>query len=225
MPSQRLFPVIALCVAMPFGALTAAAQENAVEATPPAGTYRVDPYHVRLMFEVNHLGFSEFTGFFRTIDATLAFDPADPEAMHVEARIETASVETLPPPGADDLNTIIAGESFLDAANFPEITFRSTAVRLTGPQQAAVTGDLTLHGVTRPITLKVRYNGGYAGHPLDPGGARIGFSAEGAFFRSDFGVGFGIPAPGSRMGVGDLVSFRIETEMLNPDAPGVQVGP
>jgi polyisoprenoid-binding protein YceI len=79
--------------------------------------------------------------------------------------------------------------------------------------------------VTKPVTLRVRYNGGYAGHPLDPGGARIGFSAEGALFRSDFGIGFGIPAPGTTMGVGDLVTFRIEAEFINPDAPGVQVGP
>ncbi|MCX8509436.1 MAG: YceI family protein, partial [Rhodobacteraceae bacterium] len=64
-----------------------------------------------------------------------------------------------------------------------------------------------------------------AGNPLDLGGARIGFSAEGAIFRSEFGMGFGIPAPGTTMGVGDLATIRIEAELLDPDAPGVQVGP
>ena len=192
---------------------------------PPAGQYLLDPAHARLMFSVSHLGFSEYTAFFRTISAELSFDPTAPEAMLLAVKVDAASVETLYPDPAFDFNAVIAGETFLDAAKFPQMTFTSTKVRLTGPDQAAVTGDLTLHGVTKPITLRVHYNGGYAGHPLDPSGARIGFSAEGALFRSDFGVAFGIPAPGTMMGVGDLVAVRIEAEFVNPDAPGVQVGP
>lgn len=192
---------------------------------PPAGQYHLDPSHARLIFSVSHLGFSEYTAFFRKLEAELTFDPAAPEKMALVARVDAGSVETLYPDPAFDFNAVIAGESFLDAAKFPEIGFTSTRVRVTGPHQAAVTGDLTLHGVTKPVTLQVRYNGGYAGHPLDPGGARIGFSAEGALFRSDFGMAFGIPAPGTTIGVGDLVAVRIEAEFLNPDAPGVQVGP
>ncbi len=194
-------------------------------AGPPAGQYQLDPAHARLIFSVSHLGFSEYTAFFRKFEATLAFDPAAPESMVLEAKVDAGSVETLYPDMSLDFNAVIAGETFLDAAKFPEMTFTSTRVRLTGPDQAAVTGDLTLHGITKPVTLRVHYNGGYAGHPLDPGGARIGFSAEGALFRSDFGMAFGIPAPGTMMGVGDLVAIRIEAEFLNPDAPGVQVGP
>lgn len=192
---------------------------------PPPGTYNIDPIHTRVIFSVSHLGFSEYTAFFRKAEATLVFDPADPESMMLEAHVDPASVETLYPDPAFDFNAIIAGESFLDAKTFPDITFMSTRVRQTGPLEATVTGDLTLHGVTRSVSLRVRYNGGYAGHPLDPGGARIGFSAEGAIFRSEFGMGFGIPTPGTTIGVGDLVTLRIETEFLNPDAPGVQVGP
>ncbi len=194
-------------------------------AGPPAGTYRLDPGHGRLIFSVSHLGFSDYTAFFTTMEAELAFDPAAPEQMVLTAKVEAASVETLYPDPAVDFNAVIEGESFLEAAKYPQITFTSTRVRQTGANEAAVTGDLTLHGVTRPVTLRVRYNGGYAGHPLDPGGARIGFSAEGAIFRSDFGIGFGIPAPGTTLGVGDLVAIRIEAEFLNPDAPGIQVGP
>jgi polyisoprenoid-binding protein YceI len=70
--------------------------------------------------------------------------------------------------------------------------------------------------VTKPVTLDVTFNGGYAGNAMDPGGARIGFSAKGSLKRSDFGVAAGIPAPGSTMGVGDLVQFELETEMLKP---------
>ena len=206
----------------------APAQENAGSGPsqdPPAGTYHLDPAHARLIFSVSHLGFSDYTAFFRKMDATLTFDPANPEAMTLQASVDPASVETLYPDPAVDFNAIIAGESFLDAMAFPDMRFTSTRVRQTAPKEATVTGDLTLHGVTKSVSLRVRYNGGYAGHPLDPGGARIGFSAEGAIFRSEFGMGFGIPVPGTTIGVGDLVTIRIEAELLNPDAPGVQVGP
>lgn len=194
-------------------------------AGPPAGSYRLDPAHARLVFSVSHLGFSNYTAFFRSLDATLEFDPGAPETMQLQAQVEAGSVETLHPDPTFDFNAVIAGESFLNAAAHPQITFVSTKISLTADHEAAVTGDLTLNGVTKPVTLRVRYNGGYAGHPLDPGGARIGFSAEGAIFRSDFGIGFGIPAPGSTLGVGDLITIRIEAEFLNPDAPGIQVGP
>ena len=110
-------------------------------------------------------------------------------------------------------------KAFLDAAGFPAITFKSTKVEPTGANTANVTGDLTLHGVTKPVVLAVTFNGGYAPNAYD--GARIGFSAKGAFRRSDFGVGAGLPAPGSNMGVGDQVNVIIETEfgMGKPTAP------
>lgn len=222
---MHLLRTLALVACAVLAAPVMAQDTSGPSPEPPAGTYHLDPAHARLTFSVNHLGFSEYTAFFRKIEATLTFDPAKPEAMMLEARVDPASVETLYPDPATDFNAILAGETFLDAAKFPDLIFRSTRIRQTGPRTAAVTGDLTLHGVTRPITLSVRYNGGYAGHPLDPGGARIGFSAEGALFRSDFGIAFAIPTPDSPLGVGDLVSLRIEAEFLNPDAQGVQTGP
>jgi polyisoprenoid-binding protein YceI len=186
----------------------------------PAGTYKIDPTHARLLFRVNHLGFSRYIAFFKTFEASLAFDPAQPEAMSVTAKVDPASVETHYPGGDGvDFNAVIAGPEFLDAAKFPEMTFVSTKVALTGPDTADVTGDLTLHGVTAPVTLNVRFFGGYAGHPMDPGGARIGFSAEGTLNRSDFGITYGIPAPGTTLGVSDAVDIIIEAEFINPDAP------
>ena len=94
----------------------------------------------------------------------------------------------------------------------------STSVTLTGPNTADVTGDLTLHGVTRPITLAVAYNGGWGAMPMDPAGARIGFSATGRLNRSDFGIGYGLPAPGTTMGVWDEVKIEIETEFTSTEA-------
>lgn len=191
----------------------------------PAGRYTLDPQHARLIFRVGHLGFSNYTAFFTDFGAELDFDPANPEAMVLTATVDPASIETHFPDPAYDFNGLLAGPDFLDAAAFPEITFTSTRVRMTAPDTAAVAGDLTLHGVTRPITLRVTFNGGYAPQSFDPGGARIGFSAVGTLFRSDFDIDMGIPAPGTTLGVADAVEIVIEAEFINPDASGTQVGP
>lgn len=182
---------------------------------PIAGQYTLERAHSRLLFKVNHLGFSTYIAPFTDLAATLAFDPANPAAMTVSATIKAASVETLFPDPAFDFNAVITGADLLDAAQFPEITFTSTAIALTGDRSADVTGDLTLHGVTRPLVLHVTYNGGWGSMPMDPTGARIGFSATGSLLRSDFGVGFGIPTPGTTMGVSDEVRIELEAEFTS----------
>jgi polyisoprenoid-binding protein YceI len=183
-------------------------------APPRAGSFRIDLGHTRLSFRVSHLGFSMYTAFFREVDATLVFDPDNPQAMQVTATVPAASVETLYPDPALDFNAVVAGPDLLDAAQFPDITFVSTAIALTGPDTADVTGDLTLHGVTQPVTLQVTYNGGYGQTDFDPGGARIGFSATGQIMRSEFGIGYGVPAPGTTFGVSDAVEIVIEAEFI-----------
>jgi polyisoprenoid-binding protein YceI len=95
------------------------------------------------------------------------------------------------------------------------MSFRSTKVMVTGKDTARITGDFTLHGATHPVTLKAKFNGGYPGMAMDPH-ARIGFSAHGVFRRSEFGMGIGVPAPGSTMGVGDAVEVMIEAEFTGP---------
>ena len=223
--AQFALPRLAVLLVALAGTGANAEDSATASSDPPAGHYRLDPAHARLIFSLNHLGFSEYTALFKGFSASLDFDPAAPEKMTLLAQVDPASIETFYPDPKVDFNAALSGPEFLDTARFPAMTFNSTRIRLTSGHEATVTGDLTLHGVTHPVTLRVRYNGGYAGNPLDPGGARIGFSAEGALFRSEFGMDFGIPAPGTTMGVGDLVAFRIEAEFINPDAPGVQVGP
>lgn len=207
--------VLAFAVAMGMGS---AAVAQAV-SDAPAGDYILDLGHGRLLFRASHLGFSNYTAMFTKFDAQLAFDPAAPESMAVKVQIDPASVETHYPDPAIDFNAVIEGPEFLDTAKFPEMTFVSTAVKLTGANTADVTGDLTLHGVTKPLVLAVTFNGGYAGHPMDPGGARIGFSGVGTLKRSDYGMGFGIPAPGTTLGVSDAVEVIVEAEFINPNAP------
>lgn len=183
---------------------------------PPAGTYYMDKAHTSVTFRVNHLGFSHYTARFSRVDGQMRFDPEHPAAMGVEAVIDVGSLElNTPPAGFHDQ---LMGEGWFGAAVFPKMTFHSTQVALTGPHTAKVTGDLTLHGVTRPVTLEVTYNGGYPPNSFDPGGARIGFSAHGALSRSAFGVAAGIPAPGTNFGVGDDVDIAIETEFNSKPA-------
>lgn len=185
---------------------------------PVAGDYMLDLGHSRLLVKLNHLGFSTYIAPFTDFTATLAFDPENPAAMKVDATVRIASLETHYPDPTLKFNETLTGPEFLDAAQFPDARFTSTAVTPTGPDTADVTGDLTLHGVTKPMTLQVAYNGGWGNMPLDPAGARIGFSATGSFLRSDFGVGYGVPAPGSEMGVSDRVALEIEMEFTSLSA-------
>jgi polyisoprenoid-binding protein YceI len=117
-----------------------------------------------------------------------------------------------PPPGFVDE---LLGDQFLDAAKFPEMSFKSTKLESISANQVRITGDFTLHGVTKPVVLVATFNGGYEGHPMDPH-ARIGFSAHGSLNRGDFGIAYGIPAPGTTMGVSDRVDIAIEAEFSGP---------
>ncbi|CAN7324839.1 YceI family protein [Phenylobacterium sp. LjRoot164] len=188
----------------------------AAQNTAPPGEYKLDNTHASVTFRVNHLGLSRYTARFTDIAGKLNFDPANPAAMTVEATVDPKSLETDFPLDEPDFDAELAGPKWLDAGKFPTIAFKSTKVELTGANTAKVTGDFTLHGVTRPLTLDVTFNGGYAAGGMDPSGARIGFSAKGEIKRSDFGIAYGVPAPGTNFGVSDAVEIIIEAEFTQP---------
>ncbi len=182
----------------------------------PAGAYTLDKAHASLIFRVNHIGFSNYTRRFKRFDATLQFDPANMARSSVTVSVDATSLETdYPSPEKLDFNAELQNEQWLNTAKFPQMTFRSSKVEVTAPSTLKISGDLTLRGVTRPMVLDATYNGGYEGHPMDPH-ARVGFSAHGTLKRSDFGMTFGIPAPGTTMGVGDEVEVIIEAEFSGP---------
>ncbi|MDP3852840.1 YceI family protein [Phenylobacterium sp.] len=203
-----------------------AAAAPAVVNTAPPGAYVLDRDHTSVTFRVNHLGLSRYTARFTKADGDLQFDPANPAAMSVSATIDPRSLETDYPDAAKlDFDGELAGPNWLDAAKFPQMTFKSTKVEVTGANTAKLTGDLTLHGVTRPVTLDATFNGGLAANAMDPKGSRIGFSARGGLKRSEFGVSYGVPAPGSNFGVGDDVEVIIETEFTQlPSAATIAPG-
>lgn len=196
----------------------ALAETAAAPAAPdvsklPAGAYKLDPSHASLVFKVNHLGFSNYTAQFRTFTADMTLDPAQPETAKLTATIDLKSLD-LPTPPAGFVDELLS-DTWLGASITPQMQFESISVTRTGPATADIVGNLTLKGVTKPVTLHATFNGGYEGHPMDPA-ARIGFSAHGTLKRSDFGIDIGIPAPGSTMGVFDEVTIDIETEFTGP---------
>jgi polyisoprenoid-binding protein YceI len=198
--------------AAPAAPTAAAAPTPSVEGLP-AGAYTLDKAHGSLIFRIDHLSFSHFTGRFARWDAALQLDPQHPENASVSATIDPRSLETDNPPAG--FLTMLRGGEWLNAPQFPQITFRSTHVERTGANTARITGDFTFHGVTKPLTLEATFNGGYAGNVYDRH-ARLGFSAHGTVKRSDFGMSIGLPPPGTNMGVGDDVEFIIESEFSGP---------
>lgn len=228
---QRISPILAAAlIATALGVhngLSKAAESAGPPATapmsaPPAGTYKIDKAHASLVLRASHLGFSTYTTRFSRFDAELTFDPQNLAASKVMTTIDASSFEMDAAPQM--CLDIMKGPQMLDTAKFPQIIFKSEKVRMTGAKSMEISGTLTLHGVTRPIVLAATYNGGYAGMPnMDPQ-ARVGFSAHGSFKRSEFGITFGVPAPGTTMGVGDLIDFSIEAEFTGPPlaAPAAQ---
>lgn len=202
-------------IALAFTALLLTTQAHAAPKLDiPAGDYTLDKSHASLVFKVNHIGFSNYTGQFASFDAKLKLDPAKPQNASVEAEIDPTSI-VIPAPPAGFKEELI-GEKWLNAKAFPKITFRSTKVEVLKNNKARITGDLTLHGVTKPVVLNAKFNGGYKGMPPYEQSARVGFSAEGVFNRSDFGISYGIPEKGTTMGVSDAVTFQIEAEFKGP---------
>jgi polyisoprenoid-binding protein YceI len=188
----------------------------------PAGAYTLDKAHASLLFRVDHLGFSNYTARFRRFDAKLQFDPANLAQSSVTATIDSGSLETdYPDPQQHDFNAQLTSEQWLDGVKFPQMTYQSTKVEVTGPNTVRVHGNLTLRGVTRPVVLDAKFNGGYAGMSLDPN-ARIGFSAHGTLERSEFGISYGIPDPGSKFGVSDEIQIAIEAEFNGPPWQGAK---
>lgn len=179
-------------------ALALAAYTPFAAAHVPKGVYEIDKSHASVLFRVDHAGFSAYTGRFTRFDATLDFDPARIASSRVNVTIDPRSIEAdnVPSGFLDSLT----GADWLDTGKFPAMSFRSKTIEHTGADIFRIHGDLTLHGVTKPIALEARFNGGYASHPLEPR-ARIGFSA-----------------PGTRMGVGDEVQVILETEFTGPPA-------
>jgi polyisoprenoid-binding protein YceI len=173
----------------------------AASAPALAETYAIDPDHSGAFFMVDHMGFARVVGRFRTLSGTIEFVPDRAAAGKVEITIDPNSIDTNQAKRDDHLRS----PDFFNTAEFPEITFRSTAIEITGDQSGRVTGDFTMLGVTKPVTMDVVFNK-MGPHPMIEGQTRAGFSARGKLIRSEFGMNFG------QGGLGDEVTLVVEIE-------------
>lgn len=173
-----------------------------------SATYKIDPAHSAAHVVARHMMITNVRGSFSNIQGTVTWDPAHPEQSTVEVAIDATTIAT----GVPDRDAHLKSADFLDAATFPTITFKSTKVTIEGEGEAKVTGDLTIHGVTKPVVLKVE---GPTTEGKDPwGNTRIGASATTKIKRSDFGLTWNAALETGGVLVGDDLKIEIEVSLI-----------
>ncbi len=177
----------ALGAALVFAGSASAQAPSRDPATVKAGAYKVEPYHTQVAFTLSHFGLTEFSGFFSGASGSLKLDPANPAKDELDVTIPVDSVLTTVPKLTGELKD----EKWFDTAKYPTAEFKSTKVTLAGTASAIIAGTLTLHGVTKPITLKAHLVGAGV-NPIDKA-YTVGFAASGTIKRSQFGVSAYVP--------------------------------
>jgi len=188
-------------LALAFFCLVAAA------AAARAETWNIDPAHTTVEFSVRHMMISNVKGQFEKVSGTIAANGNDPNSVQISAIIDATSINTR----VEKRDAHLKSAAFLDVDKYPTITFKSTKVEPEAPNKWKVTGDLTLHGVTKPVVLEVET----AAPIKDPTGkTRVGASATTEIDRKDFGVVWNKPLETGGVLVGDEVSIAIEVEAV-----------
>jgi polyisoprenoid-binding protein YceI len=207
---MRRFHVLAVAAAVALLSEAAAAQ---------AVQYEIDPVHSSAQFSVRHMMVSNVRGEFAKVTGTVVYDPKNPKASSVEATIDATTVNTHEPRRDEDLK----GPNFFDVAKFPTLTFKSKKVEKAGEGKLRVTGDLTIHGVTKQVVLDVE-----GPSPEAKMGANIksGASAATTINRKDFGLVWNKALETGGVLVGDEVKITLEIEMGRkaPPAPAKSSG-
>ena len=175
--------------------------------TPALTTWSIDPAHSHVEFAVKHLMISTVKGRFGGVRGTIRTDEADPARGQVEVEIDADSIDTK----EAQRDAHLKSADFFDVEKFPKITFKSTQITDVDGDSFRLTGDLTIHGVTRPVTLDVTSEG----RGKDPwGGERAGFSAKGKIKRSEFGLTWNQVLETGGFVVGDDIKIAIDVELL-----------
>lgn len=175
-------------------------------------TYDFDKAHTQIIFAVDHLGFSKSHGKFLDFDGNFVFDTTSPEKSVVDVTIKTEGLDM----DDEKWDEHLKGSDFFDVEKFPDMTFKSTSIEVTGENTANITGDLTLLGVTKPVTLAVVHNKS-GKHPF--GDKYVsGFSADASLKRSEFGMTYGLPM------IGDDIQIHIEVEGVRDDGAADPAG-
>ncbi len=189
--SPHLAAALVLAAAVPALAQVASHEPSQVQA----GTYAIDPAHTQLGFGVSHMGFTTYYGHFSDASGTLELTPKNPAGSRLSVSVPTMSVSTT----SEKLDGELKGEQWFDAAKYPAITFVSTGVVPSGHGEAKVAGNLTMHGVTKPVTFDAKFVG--AGiNPLDKK-YTVGFAITGVVSRSEFGIKTYVPLIGDEVAI------------------------
>jgi polyisoprenoid-binding protein YceI len=175
------------------------------------GTWKFDPYHTQVEFSAKHLGMMTVRGHFAEVTATGEIDVEQPEHSKIEATINTLSIRTHNETRDNDLRS----SNFLEAAKYPTMTFKSTKIEPAGKDKYRLTGDLTIKGITKPVTLDVVKYGEFNDPQM---GHRIGYAASGQINRKDFGMSFAMMLDGKFI-VSDEIQINIEGELVEEKAP------
>jgi polyisoprenoid-binding protein YceI len=178
----------------------------AVTAQAAPVTYKMDPGHTNVLFSWNHFGFSNPTANLGLGEGTIVFDDKDPSKSSVDVTLPLAGLDTHMPA----LDEHLKKPDFFDADKYPTVTFKSTNVQAVGGNKFKVTGNLTVHGVTKPVVLDATLNKS-GEHPMMKV-QTVGFDATATLKRSDFGVGAYVP------NVSDDIQIHITTEASVPKA-------
>lgn len=200
-PTTRLCHVALLAVVTLLGScslLTPSVETRLQELR--SGQYQIDKKHVSLIFKIGHMNLSTFVGRFNEVDASLDFDPANVTATKLDAQVNVASIDVNNP----DLEESLRGSTWFDTKQFPQATFTTLKVEPKSGNAFHFTGNLTLHGVTAPVTLDVTFHGG--ANNMLTGYYTMGFSAIGTIKRSAFGIDSYIPM------IGDDVALEVYAE-------------
>jgi polyisoprenoid-binding protein YceI len=175
------------------------------------GVWQLDPMHTQVEFAVKHLGMMTVRGHFTDVHASGDINVEHPEASSVEVVIQTASIRTHNERRDNDLRT----SNFLDVEHYPTITFKSTKIEKAGSDRYTMTGDLTIKGNSRPVSLAVVNYGEFN----DPNmGHRIGYGAETQILRKDFGLNVDMLMDG-RLVIGNEIQITIQGELVEANVP------
>lgn len=175
-------------------------------ATKTTTTYSIDKAHSEATFQVRHL-ITKVRGRFSDFEGTIEFDQQQPERSSVNVTIQAASIDT----NERDRDTHLKSADFFDAEKFPTLTFRSTAITPKGDERFAVTGDLSIHGVTKPVTFDVTY----LGKAKDPwGNERVAFEAEATINRKEYGLNWNATLETGGFLVGDEVKISLSVQAI-----------
>lgn len=176
------------------------------------GTYRLDQAHSHVGFVARHAMVTKVRGTFDDVEGTGIFDAENPAASHVEVTIQAASIDTR----NADRDAHLRSNDFFSMEQFPEITFRSTAVEQTGAADYRLTGDLTIKGTTKPVVFDLELTG----TAVDPfGNRRIGLEGTATVNRKDWGVTWNAPLETGGVLVGERITIELEISAVRADDP------